>query len=139
MGYYERHPGQAVKDGFGPYLVWFVIVGIGLWPHFVWHGVLGWVVTGIWLGAVVIPITVLMLVGKAKSQPRPQNPGSNNALHKAQKQAVQFNAPAKASAAATVTGSDPAVKLRKLQQLRDADLLSQEEYETKRTEVINSI
>jgi hypothetical protein len=64
----------------------------------------------------------------------------NNAVREAQKQVVQFNALAGASAPAPrETGSDPVVKLRKLQELRDADLLSQEEYETKRTEVISSL
>lgn len=64
----------------------------------------------------------------------------NNAVREAQKQVVQFNALAGAAApTATETGSDPAVKLRKLQELRDAGLLSQEEYETKRAEVIKTI
>jgi len=64
----------------------------------------------------------------------------NNAVRKAQKQVVQFNALAGASAhKAAETATDPAVKLRKLRELRNADLLSQEEYETKRAEVIKSI
>jgi hypothetical protein len=64
----------------------------------------------------------------------------NNVVREAQKQAVQFNALAGASASpATEYGSDPAVKLRKLQELRDAALLTQQEYEVKRAEVINSI
>jgi len=64
----------------------------------------------------------------------------NNVVREAQKQVVQFNALAGASApTATETGSDPAGKLRKLQELRDAGLLSQEEYATKRAEVIKSI
>jgi hypothetical protein len=64
----------------------------------------------------------------------------NNAVREAQKQAVQFNALAGASApAATELGSDPGAKLRKLQELRDAGLLTQHEYEIKRAEVINSI
>jgi hypothetical protein len=64
----------------------------------------------------------------------------NNAVRDAQKQVVQFNALAGSSGTAVAeTGSDPVVKLRKLQELRDAGLLSQEEYQTKRTEVINSI
>ena len=66
--------------------------------------------------------------------------GGNNAVREAQKQVVQFNALAGAGApAATEMGNDPAVKLRKLQELRDAGLLTQDEYETKRAEVINSI
>jgi hypothetical protein len=52
---------------------------------------------------------------------------------------VQFNALAGASAPdAAVSGNDPA-KLRKLQELRDAGLLTQGEYEMKRAEVIDSI
>jgi hypothetical protein len=42
-------------------------------------------------------------------------------------------------AVTTATGSDPAARLRKLQELRDAGLLTQDEYETRRTEIINSI
>jgi hypothetical protein len=64
----------------------------------------------------------------------------NAAVREAQKQAVQFNALAGVSAPAAVRDqSDPAVKLRKLQELRDADLLTQDEYEIKRAEVIDSI
>jgi hypothetical protein len=64
----------------------------------------------------------------------------NNAVREAQKQAVQFNALAGAAApAATDTATDPAIKLRTLQQLLDAGLLTQEEYESKRAEVIKSI
>jgi Short C-terminal domain len=64
----------------------------------------------------------------------------NNAVREAQKQAVQFNALAGAPVpAAAERVSDPAVKLRKLQELRDAGLLTQDEYEIKRAEVINSI
>jgi hypothetical protein len=65
---------------------------------------------------------------------------SNAAVREAQKQAVQFNALAGAAApAATQAGSDPAARLRKLQELRDAGLLTQDEYETKRAEIINSL
>jgi Short C-terminal domain len=64
----------------------------------------------------------------------------NNAVREAQKQAVQFNALAGALAPdAGERGSDPAAKLRKLQELRDAGLLTQDEYEMKRAEVIDSI
>jgi hypothetical protein len=64
----------------------------------------------------------------------------NNAVREAQRQAVQFNAMAGAvTPVAAETGSDPAVRLRKLQELRDADLLTQDEYETKRADIINSI
>jgi len=41
--------------------------------------------------------------------------------------------------AAPEAGSDPAAKLRKLRELRQEGLLTQEEYETKRIEVLNSI
>jgi hypothetical protein len=70
MGYYER-PGQVAKDIFGPYLVWIAIAAAGLWPHFVWRGTVGWVVTGIWLGIVVIPIAALTLISKAKADRKP--------------------------------------------------------------------
>jgi len=64
----------------------------------------------------------------------------SSALRDARKQCVQFNVLGGLSAPAmTGSGGDPAVSLRKLQELRDADLVSQEEYETKRAEVINSI
>lgn len=64
----------------------------------------------------------------------------NLAVREAQKQVVQFNALAGAAApAATETGSDPAVRLRKLRELRDAGLLTQDEYEAKRADIINSI
>ena len=64
----------------------------------------------------------------------------STAVRDARKQAVQFNALTGSFAPAPAeAGSDPAAKLRKLQELRDASLLNQEEYETKRSEVINSI
>jgi hypothetical protein len=64
----------------------------------------------------------------------------NYAVREAQKQVVQFNALAgTATPAAPATGSDPAARLRKLQELLDADLLTQDEYEAKRTEIITSI
>jgi hypothetical protein len=64
----------------------------------------------------------------------------SNAVRDARKQAVQFNTLAGTfSSVGPKTESDPAAKLRKLQELRDAGLLSQEEYETKRAEVIDSI
>ena len=65
----------------------------------------------------------------------------NYAVREAQKQVVQFNALAGAAAgpAATETAIDPAVRLRKLQELLDAGLVTQEEYDAKRTEIINSI
>jgi hypothetical protein len=99
--------------------------------------------------AMFLPIGLAGLATKAKADAAVVFPDGkvhtvalddNNAVREAQKQVVQFNALAGASApAATETGSDPAVKLRKLQDLLDAGLLSQHEYETKRAEVIKSI
>jgi hypothetical protein len=64
----------------------------------------------------------------------------NYAVREAQKQVVQFNAMAGTAApAAPQTGSDPVVRLRKLQELLDAGLLTQDEYETKRAKIIDSI
>jgi hypothetical protein len=64
----------------------------------------------------------------------------NNEVRAAQKQVVQFNALAGTTATAvTETDNDHAARLRKLQELREAGLLSQEEYEAKRAEVIASI
>jgi Short C-terminal domain len=61
-------------------------------------------------------------------------------LVRAQADAIRFNALAAASSQTpTETVTDPAVRLRKLQELRDAGLLTREEYETKRAEVIDSI
>lgn len=58
----------------------------------------------------------------------------------AQKQVVQSNTHASTQAPRTnETESDPMAKLRKLQELREAGLLSQDEYEAKRSEVIDSI
>ena len=65
----------------------------------------------------------------------------NLAVREAQKQVVQFNALAGVSvpSAATDTAIEPAVRLRKLQELLDAGLVTKEEYEAKRAEIINSI
>jgi len=61
-------------------------------------------------------------------------------VREARKQAVEFNALASASSpGAAETGHGPAARLRKLGELRDAGLLSQQEYETQRAAVINSI
>jgi hypothetical protein len=40
---------------------------------------------------------------------------------------------------ATKAAIEPAVRLRKLQELLDAGLVTKEEYEAKRAEIINSI
>jgi hypothetical protein len=64
----------------------------------------------------------------------------NNAVREAQREVVQFNALAAAVAPAPPAAvSDPAVRLRKLQELRDTGLMTQDEYEAKRAEIINSI
>ena len=64
----------------------------------------------------------------------------NNAVREAQKQVVQFNALAGAvPPALPESGSDPAVRLQKLQELRDAGLLTPDEYEIKRAEIIKSL
>ena len=64
----------------------------------------------------------------------------NFAVREAQKQVVQFNALADAAApAAAESASDPAVRLLKLRELREAGLLTEEEYEIKRAEIIDSI
>ena len=61
-------------------------------------------------------------------------------LVRAQTDAVRFNTLAGgASPAAPETGDDFAGKLRKLRELRDEGLLSQEEYESKRAAIIDSI
>jgi hypothetical protein len=61
-------------------------------------------------------------------------------VREARKQTVQFNALAGTAAPpAEETTSDPAAKLRKLQELLDEGLLSREEYEAKRAQIINSI
>ena len=53
--------------------------------------------------------------------------------------AARFDASSHASAPTAETGSGPADRLRKLQDLLDEGLLSHEEYEAKRAEIINSI
>jgi Short C-terminal domain len=64
----------------------------------------------------------------------------NSEVREAQKQVVQFNALADACTPMTTEiSSDPATRLRKLQELRDAGLLTEEEYGTKRAQVIASI
>jgi hypothetical protein len=71
----------------------------------------------------------------------------NAEVREAQKQTVEFNARSGApqpdegssAAAATGMGDDHATRLRKLQELRDAGLLSQEEYEAKRADIIASL
>lgn len=64
----------------------------------------------------------------------------NSEVREAQKQIVQFNALA-GTAAPEVTKRDneQAARLQKLQELREAGLLSHEEYDAKRTEIIASI
>jgi hypothetical protein len=65
---------------------------------------------------------------------------SNAEVREAQKQVVQFNALAGAPAAAATEMKDGhAARLRRLQELWEAGLLSQEEYEAKRRQIIDSI
>lgn len=92
----------------------------------------------------ILPIALAPLAAKTKADAvvvfadgtfRSVALDGNNMVREAQKQAVQFNALVGASApAAAERGSDPAVKLRKLRELRDAGLLTQGEYEAKRAE-----
>jgi len=65
----------------------------------------------------------------------------NSMVRNAQVEVVQFNALAGATkfGGAESPDNDPAVKLTKLKDLLDAGLLSQAEYDAKRTEVIKSI
>ena len=64
----------------------------------------------------------------------------NLAVREAQKQVVQFNALAGVSvpSMATETAIEPAVRLRKLQELLDAGLVTKEKYEAKRSELRSS-
>lgn len=64
----------------------------------------------------------------------------NYAVREAQKQVVKFNAIAAAAAPVAANAADePAVRLRKLLDLLDAGLLTQEEYQKKREGIIDSI
>jgi hypothetical protein len=65
----------------------------------------------------------------------------NAAVREAQLQVVRFNALADTTTApaAPVSGSDHAARLRALQELRDSGLISEQEYEAKRTEIIASL
>jgi hypothetical protein len=63
----------------------------------------------------------------------------NSAVREAQKQVVQFNALAAAAGPQAIDNTgDPAGRLRKLQELRDAGLLTEQEYEAKRVEILKS-
>jgi membrane protease subunit (stomatin/prohibitin family) len=63
----------------------------------------------------------------------------NSEVREAQKQVVQFNALARSAPETTKTDNDLTARLQKLQELREAGMLSQEEYDTKRAEIIASI
>ena len=64
----------------------------------------------------------------------------SRAVREARKECVQFNVLSGSYAqTSTALRSDPAEKLQKLQELLDAGLITQEEYESKRAHVINSI
>lgn len=65
---------------------------------------------------------------------------SNRAIREAQLQAVQFNALAGTAAPQPpVQPDDPTARLRTLRELLDTGLISQAEYDAKRTEIISSI
>lgn len=100
--------------------------------------------------AMFMPIGLVSLATKTKADAAVVFPdGSvhsvaldgNAAVREAQKQVVQFNglAGAAARAVTTPTDSDPAARLRKLRQLLDENLLTQEEYESKRIEIIDAL
>ena len=99
--------------------------------------------------AMFLPIGLAGLATKAKADAAVVFPDGtvqtvpldgNYQVREAQKQVVQFNALAGAAAPpATETGNNPAGRLQKLQELRDAGLVTQDEYEMKRAEIINSI
>jgi Short C-terminal domain len=64
----------------------------------------------------------------------------NSEVRAAQKQIVQFKALAGTAAPETIkTDAGHAARLQQLQELREAGLLSQEEYDAKRAEIIASI
>lgn len=64
----------------------------------------------------------------------------NKAVRDAQLDAVQFNALAGATSPPTPgNDSDPAARLRRLKELLEAGLVSQEEYDAKRADIIESI
>jgi hypothetical protein len=99
--------------------------------------------------AMFLPIALAGLATKTKADAAVVFPdgtvhttslNDNFAVREAQRQVVQFNALAGAAApAATETGSDPAARMRKIRELREAGLLTEEEYEIKRAEIIESI
>ena len=67
----------------------------------------------------------------------------NNAVSEGQEQAMQFDALAGAVTPGTSQAppepADPAARLRKLQDLRDAGLLTADEYQAKRAEILESL
>ena len=52
---------ELAKGAFGPYLAWFAIMLVGFWPHFVWNGKVGWIVTAIWLAVFIAPAVFLVV------------------------------------------------------------------------------
>lgn len=97
--------------------------------------------------AMLMPIALTALAAKAQADAAVVFPDGfvhtapldgNLAVREAQKQAVQFNALAGAAAPAQAH-SDPVSRMRKLQDLIDTGLITQEEYDAKRAEIINSI
>lgn len=57
---------RVLWDLFGPWIAWFAIVLIGLWPHFVWPGTAGWAVTGVWL-AMLTGLRIFFIVGSRRA------------------------------------------------------------------------
>jgi hypothetical protein len=99
--------------------------------------------------AMLLPVAATALAAKTVADAavvRPDGTVHIHALHcnsevlKAEKQVARFNALAGA-AAPKVTEMDPGhvVKLQNLQEVREAGLLSQEEYDAKRAEIIASL
>ena len=64
---------------------------------------------------------------------------SNRAIREAQLQAVLFNALAGTAAPPPAQPADPAARLRTLKELLDTGLISQAEYDAKRSEIISAI
>lgn len=103
--------------------------------------------------AMVMPIGLAALATKARADAAIVFPDGtvhsvpldgNAAVRDAQLQVVKFNALAEAQAPAPArndaeAATDHAARLRALRELRDADLITDKEYEAKRIDIINSI
>lgn len=98
--------------------------------------------------AMFLPVGLAGLATKTKADAAVVSPdgtvhtyglNGNSEVREAQKQVVQFNALARSAPETTKTDNDLAARLQKLQELREAGMLSQEEYDAKRAEIIASI